>query len=45
MGAWLRWWLSMLLNPIFPTVPLGTLAANMVGGLFMGSAMTILSHY
>jgi len=26
-GAWLRWWLGILLNPIFPTLPLGTLAA------------------
>ena len=31
-GAWLRWWLGMLLNPVFPTLPLGTLAANLIGG-------------
>ena len=44
-GAWLRWWLGMLLNPIFPTLPLGTLAANLLGGWLMGLAMGFLSHY
>ena len=29
-GALLRWWLGMLLNPVFPTIPLGTLTANVV---------------
>lgn len=44
-GAWLRWWLGLLLNPVFPTVPLGTLAANLVGGYLMGITMGILTHY
>ena len=25
LGALLRWWLGLMLNPVFPTVPLGTL--------------------
>jgi CrcB protein len=45
VGAWLRWWLGALLNPVFPTLPLGTLSANMLGGLLMGLAMGYLSHY
>lgn len=45
VGAWLRWWLGILLNPVFPTLPLGTLAANMLGGLLMGLAMGFMSHY
>ena len=45
LGAWLRWWLGVLLNPVFPTLPLGTLSANMLGGLLMGLAMGYLSHY
>lgn len=45
VGAWLRWWLGMLLNPVFPTLPFGTLAANMLGGLLMGFAMAAISHY
>lgn len=45
VGAWLRWWLGLVLNPVFPTLPLGTLGANMLGGLLMGFAMGVLSHY
>lgn len=45
IGAWMRWGLGYALNPIFPTVPLGTLCANLVGGYLMGLALGILSHY
>lgn len=45
MGAWLRWGLGALLNPLFPTLPLGTLAANLVGGFLMGVALAVLGHY
>lgn len=38
-GAWLRWCLNMMLNPLFALVPLGTLTANLVGGLLMGLAL------
>jgi CrcB protein len=44
-GAWLRWWLGLALNPVFPTVPLGTLTANLVGGLMMGVAMELLARF
>ena len=44
-GAWLRWWLGILLNPVFPTLPLGTFAANMLGGLLMGFVMGIIAHF
>jgi len=44
-GAWLRWWLGMLLNPFFPTLPLGTLAANLLGGWLMGLAMGLFGHF
>lgn len=36
VGAACRWGLSNWLNPVFPTVPLGTLAANLIGGLLVG---------
>lgn len=39
LGAWLRWGLGAWLNPSFPTVPLGTLAANLVGGYLVGVAV------
>jgi CrcB protein len=44
-GAWLRWGLSAALNPIFPTVPLGTVAANLIGGLLMGFAMELITRH
>jgi CrcB protein len=44
-GAWLRWWLGVLLNPIFPTLPLGTLAANLIGGWLMGLSMGFMAHF
>jgi len=45
VGAWLRWGFGMLLNPLFPTVPLGTLAANLLGSLLMGFAMEFLERH
>lgn len=44
LGAWLRWWFGILLNPLFPTIPLGTLAANIVGGYLVGIAVEYFSH-
>jgi CrcB protein len=44
-GAVLRWWLGLLLNPLFPTVPMGTLAANLSGGYLMGLALGYFTHY
>ncbi|MEO8304955.1 MAG: fluoride efflux transporter CrcB [Betaproteobacteria bacterium] len=38
-GAWLRWGLSTWLNPRVPHFPLGTLAANLVGGYLVGFAI------
>ena len=39
LGAWLRWALGIWLNPVFPTIPLGTLSANLVGGFIIGGVM------
>ena len=38
-GAWLRWGLTVWLNPRIPHFPLGTLAANLVGGYLVGFAV------
>jgi CrcB protein len=43
-GALLRWILGLGLNPLFPTVPLGTLAANLLGGLLVGVASSFFLH-
>jgi CrcB protein len=45
IGAWLRWGLGAMLNPLFPTLPLGTLSANLLGGLLMGLAMEIITRH
>jgi CrcB protein len=45
IGAWLRWGLGIMLNPVFPTLPLGTLAANLSGGLLMGFAMEVITRH
>lgn len=41
LGAWSRWLLGLLLNPLFVAVPLGTLAANVVGGYLVGVAVGV----
>jgi CrcB protein len=41
IGAWLRWGLSVWLNPKLPNFPLGTLAANLVGGYLVGFAIAL----
>jgi len=45
VGAVMRWLLGIALNPILPSLPLGTLAANLIGGLVMGVALGVFSHY
>jgi CrcB protein len=45
VGAWLRWGLGMLLNPVFPTLPFGTLAANLIGGFLMGAALGVFDNF
>jgi CrcB protein len=44
VGAWMRWWLSVLLNPIVPSLLLGTLAANLIGGYLIGIAMAFFEQ-
>jgi CrcB protein len=43
-GALLRWGLGAWLNPVFPTLPLGTAAANLIGGLLVGAAGAFFTH-
>jgi fluoride exporter len=39
LGAWTRWGLAVLLNPVLSSLFLGTLMANLIGGYLMGLAM------
>ncbi|WP_066455853.1 fluoride efflux transporter CrcB [Castellaniella caeni] len=45
LGALLRWVLGMSLNGLWPTIPLGTLAANLLGGLLIGAASEFLGSH
>lgn len=45
LGAVLRWLLGISLNALFPTIPLGTLTANLVGGYLIGFALAIFANH
>lgn len=45
LGALLRWWLGLGLNSLFPTIPPGTLVANLVGGYLVGLAIAFFATY
>lgn len=42
-GALLRWWFGTQLNALLPSIPLGTLAANLLGGYVIGAAVAIFA--
>ena len=44
-GAWLRWGLGLWLNPALSELPLGTLAANLVGGYLIGVAIAFFMQH
>jgi len=43
IGAVLRWSLGLWLNTLFPPVPPGTLAANIIGGYAIGAAIAFFA--
>ncbi len=45
IGAWLRWALGIYFNPVLPALPLGTLAANLIGGYLIGLAIAYFSSH
>lgn len=45
LGALLRWGLGLWLNDLFPPVPAGTLAANLVGGYLIGLAVAAFAQH
>ncbi len=45
LGALLRWGFGLLLNPLLPALPLGTLAANLLGGLVIGAALGAFGQF
>ncbi|NNM70057.1 MAG: fluoride efflux transporter CrcB [Gallionella sp.] len=44
-GAWLRWGFGLWFNPLLPELPLGTLAANLLGGYLVGLSMAFFMQH
>lgn len=44
-GAVLRWLLGTWMNALLPSIPPGTLAANLVGGYLIGVALAVLAQH
>mgnify|MGYP002787301581 CR=1 FL=1 len=44
-GALLRWGLGLSLNWLYPAIPPGTLAANLIGGYLIGIAITFFAAH
>ena len=44
IGGLLRWSLGLKLNSLFPTIPLGTLSANLIAGYVVGVAFAYFAH-
>jgi CrcB protein len=45
LGAWTRWGLGAALNAVLPTLPLGTLVANLAGGYLIGIAVELVLQF
>lgn len=45
LGTWLRWVLAIRLNMLFPPLPMGTLAANLIAGYVIGAAIAFFAKY
>lgn len=45
LGALLRWWLGIELNRHFPSIPPGTLAANLIGAYVIGVGIAVFAKF
>lgn len=45
LGAWARWGLGLWLNAWYPSIPMGTLAANLSGGYLIGLALAFFAQH
>lgn len=45
LGALLRWQLGIRLNAVFPTIPPGTLVANLIGAYVIGLAIAFFATF
>ena len=45
LGAVMRWLLGLSLNALFPTIPPGTLVANLLGAYLIGIALALFAQH
>jgi fluoride exporter len=45
LGSLLRWVLGLRLNAVFPNLPLGTFAANVIAGYIIGVAVAFFARF
>ncbi|TDN70635.1 fluoride efflux transporter CrcB [Paraburkholderia sp. BL10I2N1] len=45
LGSLLRWILGVRLNTVFPLLPFGTLASNIIAGYIIGVAIAVFGRY
>jgi fluoride exporter len=45
LGAWLRWGLGLWFNHLHPSVPVGTLLANLLGGYVIGICVEFFGQH
>jgi CrcB protein len=45
LGSLLRWVLGVRLNSVFPLLPFGTLASNIIAGYIIGVAIAVFARY
>lgn len=45
LGAWLRWGLSVWLNPVHSHLPLGTIVSNLGGGFVIGISLAFFNSH
>ena len=44
IGAWFRWGIGYLIFALHPSLPLGTLAVNLIGGFLMGLSIAYFQN-
>lgn len=45
LGAVARWGLGLSLNALFPSIPPGTLLANLIGGYLIGVGLAVFANH
>lgn len=44
LGGWSRWWVGLKMNSLHPSIPIGTVAVNLIGGFIIGFAIAFFAQ-